>query len=113
MKSTRVQVRQGDVLLTPVNATPKGARAVRDDRVLAYGEATGHAHVLDKPGTLFNVGGRMFVEVKTPDVFLRQTSPTPMDPDLHKPILLVPGLYEVIVEKQYTPGPVPVQQVMD
>lgn len=50
--------RQGDVLFIPIDAIPKGVKAVpRDERgriVLAEGESTGHAHcVLDDPATLF------------------------------------------------------------
>lgn len=41
--------RQGDVLIVPVEEIPGGATKVRRDRgriVLAYGEVTGHAHVI-------------------------------------------------------------------
>ena len=41
-------IRQGDLLLVPVAGLPEGADRVRSGRlVLAEGEATGHAHVVD------------------------------------------------------------------
>ena len=41
-------VRQGDLLLVPVAGLPEGADRVGSGRlVLAEGEATGHAHVVD------------------------------------------------------------------
>ena len=54
----RRPVRQGDVLLVPINLTPKDAKKVkRDSRgriILAEGEVTGHSHcVLDPEATLF------------------------------------------------------------
>ena len=41
-------IRQGDLLLVPIAGLPEGADRVRSGRlVLAEGEATGHAHVVD------------------------------------------------------------------
>jgi hypothetical protein len=41
-------IRQGDVLLVPVDQSPEYKRRLRSGRlVLAEGEATGHAHVID------------------------------------------------------------------
>jgi len=48
-------IRQGDVLLIPIDSVPKGAKSRKKDRgrvVLAYGEVTGHAHVIDDRATL-------------------------------------------------------------
>ena len=47
--SSAAMVRQGDVLLVPVDAIPEAAKPVARDHgrvVLAYGEATGHAHAI-------------------------------------------------------------------
>ena len=40
------QVRQGDVLINPVNGIPSNAKRVesKDAIILAYGEVTGHKH---------------------------------------------------------------------
>lgn len=45
-------IRQGDVLLIKVAEIPESAKPVKRDNgrlVLAHGEATGHAHVIDSP----------------------------------------------------------------
>jgi hypothetical protein len=49
------QVRQGDVILVSVDSIPKNATIDAKEKgrvVLAHGEVTGHAHVLDHPETL-------------------------------------------------------------
>lgn len=63
------QVQQGDVIGRRVDRVPEGARVVapRDDGryVIAEGEVTGHAHVIDAaPGvTLHEADGLMYLEV--------------------------------------------------
>ena len=52
MKKITNQVRQGDVLVTPVSAVPKNLKPVaRENRkvILAHGEVTGHHHALLEP----------------------------------------------------------------
>lgn len=48
MKSMQTQARQGDVLLTVVEAKPSGKEVERENGriILAHGEATGHAHAI-------------------------------------------------------------------
>ena len=45
------QIRQGDVLLQPVQSVPNGAIEIKGDVILAYGEVTGHAHAIKLPDT--------------------------------------------------------------
>jgi len=40
------QIRQGDILLCPIEEIP--ANLKKKDKILAYGEATGHHHRFDK-----------------------------------------------------------------
>lgn len=71
MKLELGQIRQGDVLLDPVDATPPADALVTTEVILARGEFTGHAHRLtaaagiiawdnfvvvmgDKPGFLYH-----------------------------------------------------------
>lgn len=62
-------VRQGDVLLVPVKAIPEGTKSAMEKgrAVLAYGEVTGHAHVIDAPKRSLNYRvtpeGKRFVEL--------------------------------------------------
>lgn len=46
-----MQIRQGDVLIISVDKLPencKKAKAIGNNQVLAYGEATGHCHAIPK-----------------------------------------------------------------
>jgi hypothetical protein len=56
--------RQGDVLISVVDAIPPGATK-RPDCVLAEGELTGHSHRIDQPGVaeLEECGGVMYLQV--------------------------------------------------
>lgn len=63
------QIRQGDVLLVPVDTIPADATMSADESghvVLMHGEVTGHAHVIDRPETVsyrMTPDGRRFVEL--------------------------------------------------
>lgn len=99
--------RQGDVLVLPVSEddvptviknSPPEPRDGRARIVLAFGEATGHAHAITAPGELFR-------------------GASPLDPDYlhlphggrllheeHESIALPAGWYRVIRQREYTPG---------
>ena len=89
---------QGDVLLTKVDSIPVGAVEVEPKRrgvVVAEGEATGHAHVMDpRTVTEFEVGDMRFLEVR---------DTTPMTHEEHDPQVVEPGVYEIggVVEKDW------------
>lgn len=57
----REQVRQGDVLLIPVDHIPDTAKEVEPAKglppILAYGEVTGHAHGLYGRAKMFRESG--------------------------------------------------------
>lgn len=91
--------RQGDVLLTPVAAMPGGLKKVPPEkgrRVLAHGEATGHAHTLEVPATEMYISpdGEIFVSVKKETALAHQE---------HDPITLPAGDYKVTRQREYTP----------
>jgi hypothetical protein len=88
--------RQGDVLLVPVDEIPEGVKQVRRDRgrvVLAYGEVTGHAHALEEPDAELLV-----LEERR---FLRVPSGAELRHEEHSTIEVVPGLYEVVIQREY------------
>ena len=93
------QVRQGDVLLLPVEADlPHGARAlprVRGRVVLAEGEVTGHAHAIRGAGATLLAAGD--------DRWLRVTVPVTLDHEEHAPIEVGPGTYRVVIQREYVP----------
>lgn len=99
----RKLVRQGDVLLIPVAKVPTGAKKKegRDANVVAYGEATGHHHVI-LDGTVY-VGeeGKMFVVVGERGE-IRHQDPSGVKAD-HDWLQIPAGEYEVRIEEEYTP----------
>jgi len=92
------QYRQGDVLLVQVEALPSGAglqEQASSDIVLAFGEVTGHAHVVaSAAASLYNSSG---------DYFLQVNVATPLSHQEHASIVLEPGVYRVIRQREYTP----------
>jgi hypothetical protein len=95
------QFRQGDVLLYRIDAIPPTAKPMRahgDKVVLVWGEAN-HAHAVPATAAqLFEDGasGRCFLVVVGADARLQHEE--------HASIRLPSGLYEVIRQREYTPG---------
>lgn len=87
------QVRQGDLLIERVQGLPPGTRPC-EGQVLAYGEATDHAHRLEH-GQLYLLGSDLYFRVRRP-VTLRH--------DEHAPIQLPAGLYRVRRQREYAPA---------
>jgi hypothetical protein len=103
MKTKQLILRQGDVLLIQVAALPANVNPVecKDRCVLAYGEVTGHAHVIearhvkafsDRP--TFDAGAERFIQA------LEKTA---LRHEEHSPIEIPPGIYRVAVQTEYTP----------
>jgi len=93
------QFRQGDVMLVRARAISKGATQVPRERgriVLAYGEATGHAHaVLDEDVMLLERGDVRFLKVGTAGATLQHEE--------HAPVTIAPGSYRVVRQREYSP----------
>ena len=88
--------RQGDVLITKINALPSGDRKKRENGILAYGEVTGHCHKIDAPtADVMDIGDGMFLVVGESGVRIVH--------DEHSPICLPPGEYEVTIQREYSP----------
>lgn len=90
------QHRQGDILLVPAQL-PAGAQPVAPSPrgvVLAEGEATGHAHVMDAATVkMWSAGEQRYVEV---------LAPTPLTHEEHGGSVVAPGVYEVLRKHEYT-----------
>jgi hypothetical protein len=101
-------LRQGDVLLLPVDSIPSSVMPVptaqhrgRPCLVVARGERTGHAHTLpaDPAITLFSgeegtsIG---FLEVRGDETCLRHEE--------HRPLPIAAGRYRVIMQRQHDPA---------
>jgi hypothetical protein len=94
------QYRQGDVLITQIRARDLAALTRVDAGngriVLAFGEATGHAHALCSATAELYEGS-------SGDRFLRLTTPATLEHDEHAPIALPVGFFEVVVQREYDP----------
>lgn len=93
-------IRQGDVMLRPVARIPAtAARQEQNDRiVLAYGEVTGHAHAiheLEDVDVLVTADGTMYLSV---------TRPVALQHEEHATIVLTPGKYERVLQREYSPS---------
>lgn len=83
--------RQGDVLITRIDAVPEGAAS--KDNILARGEATGHHHLAEGAEVLIK-DGKQYMVVRQKAVVKHQE---------HKEIELPAGMYEVGIQREYSP----------
>ena len=97
--------RQGDVLIKRVKAIPKNAKK-KEGRTIAYGELTNHHHSF-KPGSkleLLECEGQTFIDVQEASVLEHQE---------HNAILVCPGVYQLIIERELNAFSGVIQQVRD
>lgn len=102
--------RQGDVLVVPVEEMPADLKKVPLEGgrlVLAHGEVTGHAHVVEGPAELFTPADVDDLERR----FLRVEQEVELVHDEHSTITLPPGDYEVRRQREYSPEEI--RQVAD
>lgn len=88
--------RQGDVLLVPIQSSlPKDAEPISEGfLVLAEGEATGHAHVIESIGS-------ELLETKKGERYLTLAQETVLRHEEHAPIEIPEGAYKVIRQREY------------
>ena len=94
-------IRQGDLLLVPVNALPERTWNRSNGRrlVLAEGEATGHAHVIDDVRAELRDegwGGRRFIVVE-------EGATVSLEHDEHDTLDVSAGIYEIRIQREYIP----------
>lgn len=100
--------RQGDILVEKVSVDISSMKEVERDAgrvVLAYGEATGHAHAFkDDHVKMFsandNSGRRFIVISKNPAILYHEE---------HAPLTFDPGIYEVIRQREWSDDNEPIQ----
>ena len=84
--------RQGDLLIEAANI-PAGAKALAT-RVLAEGEVTGHAHVVQGDVTLYELNGVLYIHVEDTATVTHEE---------HAEIALPAGDYRVVRQREYNP----------
>ena|SRR3990167_277263 len=89
------QHRQGDTLLVRIGKPRNPGNAISCKRVvIALGETTGHAHVLEGAVAEFLVDGQRVIWVETPATYTH---------DEHAPHTIMPGWYVAPEQVEYTP----------
>lgn len=94
--------RQGDVKILEVAEIPEGLKPVPLEAgrvILAHGEVTGHAHAVVGDVELFESD---IAEMR--QRFLRVESEAQVVHEEHDTISLPPGLYEIDIQREYTPA---------
>lgn len=92
----KFQARQGDLLIEAVDSIPQKSKK-QGNRILAYGEATGHCHViapvdLSDVDVLVDVDGTMYVEARKNTAVVH---------DEHGRVKLGKGNYKVTRQREY------------
>lgn len=84
--------RQGDVLVKKIEKLPEGLK--EKDKVIAYGEVTGHKHQFKTEQVLVfeNAEHNQFLDVKQESI---------LEHDTHKQVILPKGKYEVVIQREF------------
>ena len=95
--------RHGDLLIIAVDSIPQNTEAVKPSKrglVLAYGEVTGHAHILAPVGTT----KLQLVQDKEQNMYFTvEEGEAQLTHEEHNRLTFAPGTYKVIHQRQYTP----------
>lgn len=98
----RELLRQGDVLLVPIEEVPEGAKPVPrvgGRLIAAEGEATGHAHaIVDESAELVTAEGAEELYL-----LVHGSKPVELVHEEHGTVSVPPGSYEVRRQREYTP----------
>jgi hypothetical protein len=118
-----LQGHQGDVQFKQVKKLPTGAKKV-DNKPIAYGEHSGHQHVLTGDVEMFEVDGRLIAAVGSDGARLQHIhesrmtekawqSTTEIEKADHDSHLLPEGVYEFHIQNSYNPYSKLMEQVID
>jgi hypothetical protein len=107
MKNSR-EFQQGDVLINRIDSLPEGIKKVeRKVRgfVLAEGETTGHAHVIDEDIEMYEKEGNFYIRVRGGTATVTHEE--------HAPIEIPSGLYEIGIVQEVDPWTEQPRKVVD
>lgn len=85
--------RQGDVLLRQIPKLPKALKP-KQDKILAYGEATGHAHQFSNPLA------KLYIDIDGKQ-YLYLVEDALLEHEEHADILVPEGSYEVVIQREF------------
>lgn len=99
----RLPIRQGDVLLVPVESIPAKAKVKARDKgrvIIAYGEVTGHAHQIANPDSV----GAEILTVGESATFIRLTKKAQLVHEEHGTLEVLPGAWEYRPQREWQYG---------
>lgn len=103
--------RQGDVALVP---TSKVNGVKKENKVVAYGEISGHHHTLVGDAELIEAEGKMYVVTGKGKAYLAHLKESDMQMADHHPVELEPETtYEVVLQNQFNPYSKLMERVAD
>jgi hypothetical protein len=103
---------QGDVAVRSI-PLPTGAVKI-ENRPLALGEVSGHAHVVEGAADLYELDGKTFVAAGSDGARLRHIKLHTGEKADHEDIVLSPNTcYEVILQNEYNPESAAFERVLD
>lgn len=106
---------QGDVALRPIKKinVPENAEMV-ENKVLAWGEVSGHAHVVTGDANCFLIEGKMIVVVGSDGAKLEHMKFASKEKADHGPLTLKANqTYEVLLQNEYNPFAGALERVLD
>jgi hypothetical protein len=114
---------QGDVQFTQVSKLPANAKKI-ENRPIAYGEHSGHQHVLTGNVDMYEIDGKMVAVVNGDGARLQHIHESKMTEKAwtlteeleiadHKSHLLPPGIYEFYIQNAYNPYSKLMEKVID
>jgi hypothetical protein len=120
---TKINGHAGDVQFKMIDKLPKNTKEV-ENTPLAYGETSGHIHILTGDVKMFESGGKRFAIIGNGKARLQHILEGNLKPFCmtevkelpaadHKSILLPPGTYEFGIQKQFNPFEKVFEQVKD
>lgn len=125
MKQVKQQLsfHQGDVIGRSVSSVPKGAKPI-SNKPIAYGEHSGHQHVLTGDVQMFEYEGRIITVVGTDGARLQHVHESNFSDKLwtttkelpkadHGSHFLPEGVYEFYIQNSYNPYSKLMEQVID
>lgn len=116
--------RHGDLICQQIAAVPSGAKKLDKKVPFAYGEKSGHVHVLTGDYDVFEIDGK-FVTVVNGDgarlQHIHESSLTPMawhkkdeiSQADHGSIVIEQGIYEFYIQNEYNPFSKHFEKVID
>lgn len=113
----------GDVQFKMIDKLPQYVVKI-ENKPLAYGETSGHVHVLTGNVDLFELKEKTFAVVGNDGARMQHVMENVLTPKCmtevkelpvadHKSILLPPGIYEIGIQKQYNPYEKIFERVVD